>query len=245
MLGINNSSVLKRDVIIFSTRYRRTLQSALAFLFTFLTKDDFHKVVLQEVQSLSFCFDDCACPAADAYQKHFVSETYRHIRLHPGVLKSVKSASSVVYEMLDRRIASDPHALKDALLTYVCHGAPLPCLDSYSIPESCLKHEQITSIFAYLEWESKQYSRSSNLKRSSLLRSYGLIRNIVSHLLHLISEKRPRFVLYSGHDKTLSYLTAALGVITEDTAAPHYASRLIFEVSHFYITVYLSSLLLK
>lgn len=52
---------------------------------------------------------------------------------------------------------------------------------------------------------------------------------MVGYLLKMVSEGKPRIVIYSGHDKTLQYLTGALGVIAE-TAAPHYASRLVIEV---------------
>ncbi|KAL1139806.1 hypothetical protein AAG570_006783 [Ranatra chinensis] len=229
-LGMGNTSTFKRDFVVYSTRYRRTLQSALAFLYSFLPREDFPKAILREVQSLTFCFDDCACPAADLYYKNFFAEIHRHLRAHPAVIDLVKSASSVIYEIPDKRISSDPHALKDALLAYVCHGASLPCADTYALHEMCVQNEHVTGLLSYLDWESRQYFKSDNLKRSCLLRSYGLIRNIVSHVLHLISEKRPKFVLYSGHDKTLTYLTTALGVISEETAAPYYASRLIFEI---------------
>ncbi|XP_073989037.1 2-phosphoxylose phosphatase 1 isoform X2 [Rhodnius prolixus] len=224
-----NSSLVKEEIKAYSTRYRRTLQSALAFLFTFLNIEHFQKVTLQEAPSLSFCFDDCACPAADHYHRKFVLETYHHLRTHPSILNLVKSSSSVVYEFTDRKISTDPHALKDALLTYVCHGANLPCADIYSVPESCIKMEHINSLFNYIDWETKVISKSENLRRECLLRAYGLLKNIISHLLRIVSEKRPRIVLYSGHDKTLSYLATALGV-TGKVSSPQYASRLIFEV---------------
>ncbi|XP_014249308.1 2-phosphoxylose phosphatase 1 [Cimex lectularius] len=225
-----NTSMIKDDVIVFSTRYRRTLQSALAFLFTFIEKDNFHKIVLQEAPSLSFCFEDCACPSADSYQKNFYNENYRRIKSHPAVLELVKSLSSIVYESPDRKISSDPHSLKDALLTYVCHSANLPCIDSYSAQETCVKLEHISSLFSYLDSEYKQFGRSKNLKRLCILRAYGLLKNIVSQLLRIVSEKRPKMVLYSGHDKTISYLALALGVTSNGVTSPHYASRLIFEV---------------
>ncbi|KAK9507568.1 hypothetical protein O3M35_007395 [Rhynocoris fuscipes] len=221
-----NGSLIKEEIKAYSTRYRRTLQSALAFLFTFLSNDHFQKVTLQEAPSLSFCFDDCACPAADHYHRKFVMETYHHILSRPSILNLVKSSSSVIYEFPDRKTSTDPHALKDAVLTYVCHGANLPC----SSPESCIKIEHINALFTYLEWESKQFSKSQNLKMECLLRAYGLLKNIISHLLRIVSEKRPRIVLYSGHDKTISYLATALGVSEEGVSSPQYASRLIFEV---------------
>jgi len=98
------------------------------------------------------------------------------------------------------------------------------------VQEVCVRPEQVTGLFAYTEWEERLYAKSRALKRSCLLRAYGILRNIVGHLLRIVSESRPRVVLYSGHDKTLQYLAGALGVIGE-IVSPHYASRLVIEVS--------------
>lgn len=219
------------EIAVYSTRYRRTLQSGLAFLYSFLTPEFLHYVVLKESQSLQFCFDDCACPSVDVYTKKFTSETSSHLKSHPAVLKLVRSASAIVYEFYDKKLSVEPNSLRDALLTYVCHDSRLPCLESEtSSPNICVRAEQVTGLFAYTEWEARQYSKSPSLKKACLLRSYGLIRNIVSHLLRIISEKKPKIVLYSGHDKTIQYLTAALGIISEATVSANYASRLIIEV---------------
>jgi hypothetical protein len=56
------------------------------------------------------------------------------------------------------------------------------------------------------------------------------MRDIVSHMLRIISERKPKLIVYSGHDRTLQYLAIALGVVSEVTMVPHYASRLVLEV---------------
>ncbi|KAE8749797.1 hypothetical protein FOCC_FOCC003535 [Frankliniella occidentalis] len=229
-LGIGKGSLTAEDVVVYSTHYRRTFQSALAFLYSFLSLEDLHKVTLRPSQSLAFCFNDCACPAAEKYRHQVSVEAADHFRSHPAVMKLVRSAASIVYESPDKTLLSDPHALRDALLAYVCHGAPLPCIDIGLLnKEVCVRPEQVTSLFAYTEWEERLYVKSQSLKRSCLLRAYGLLRSVVGYLLKMVSEGKPRIVIYSGHDKTLQYLSGALGVIAE-TAAPHYASRLVLEV---------------
>uniref|UniRef100_A0A1B6EF73 2-phosphoxylose phosphatase 1 n=1 Tax=Clastoptera arizonana TaxID=38151 RepID=A0A1B6EF73_9HEMI len=224
-LGLTNLTT-QQDFVVYSTKYRRTLQSGLAFLYSFLSPDLLHNVVFRESQSLQFCFDDCACPSIETYVKKIVSKTSSHLKSHPAVLKLVNIASLIIYEMYEKNLASDPYSLRDALLTYVCHEAKLPCSEH----DVCVRKEHITTLFAYIEWETRQNNKSPYYKYSCLLRSYGLIKNIVSHLVRIISEKRPKFVLYSGHDKTIQYLTTALGVATDLTITPLYASRLIFEV---------------
>lgn len=59
-----------------------------------------------------------------------------------------------------------------------------------------------------------------------------MIRHIVGYMLKMISGDRTKFVLYSGHDCTMQYLTAALGIVNSQGQGQtiNYASRLAFEV---------------
>jgi len=224
-LGLKNGSLTRENTKLYTTRYRRTVQSTVAFLSTFLGQDYLLKMTLHESFSVAFCFDDCACPAAEKYARRFAKERAAHYRAHPAVVDLVEHSAPFVYDPLSSPLSSDPHALRDAFLAYVCHGAQLPCSDS-----ECLKIDSVTGLFAYTEWEARQYARSSALRKASMLRAYGALRNVGNHLLSLISEKKPRFVLYSGHDMTLQYLTAAMGIIADASVSPHYASHLILEV---------------
>lgn len=94
----------------------------------------------------------------------------------------------------------------------------------------CVKKEQVTSLFAYTDWDMKQYAKSSHLKKASLLRAFGMIRQIVKYILKMISEGKPKFVLFSGHDKTLQFLSLALGLADESFLSIHYASRMVIEI---------------
>lgn len=94
----------------------------------------------------------------------------------------------------------------------------------------CVKKEQVTSLFAYTDWDMKQYAKSNHLKKASLLRAFGMIRQIVKYILKMISESKPKFVLFSGHDKTLQFLSLALGLADESFLSIHYASRMVIEI---------------
>lgn len=94
----------------------------------------------------------------------------------------------------------------------------------------CIRKDQVTGLFAYTDWEMKQSIKSKNLKKVSLLRAYGMIRHIVQYVLKMISENKPKFVLFSGHDKTLQYLSLALGLSSENFLHIQYASRIVIEV---------------
>lgn len=57
------------ELIVYSTRYRRTFQSALAFLYGLIPHDTLTRVNVYESQSMSFCFKDCGCPITEKLSK--------------------------------------------------------------------------------------------------------------------------------------------------------------------------------
>lgn len=71
--------------------------------------------------------------------------------------------------------------------------------------------------------------RNRYWQKFCLLKSYGLIKNIVQQMLKIVSGNSPSFVLYSGHDHTLEQLAATLG-LASDPLLLRYAARLVFEV---------------
>ncbi|KAL6435529.1 hypothetical protein ACFW04_005476 [Cataglyphis niger] len=236
-LNLGNGTTFGRDVIVYSTSYRRTVQSAVALLYALFENDGFQslaRISLQESQSYAFCNNECACPAAEKFLKQHLKETSNHLRSHPAVGELIKQAASAVFELPDQAQTCDPNTLRDALLTYVCHGASLPCADlaedalRATTQRTCVKSDHVTGLFAYTDWESKQVAKSSSRNKYGLLKAYGMLRGIVTFMLRIISEARPKIVLYSGHDKTLEYLATALGVVSD--VATHYASRLVIEI---------------
>lgn len=71
-LNFGNGTTFGRDVIVYSTSYRRTVQSAVALLYALFENDGFQalaRISLQESQSYAFCNNECACPAAEKFLK--------------------------------------------------------------------------------------------------------------------------------------------------------------------------------
>ncbi|XP_071439450.1 2-phosphoxylose phosphatase 1 [Hetaerina americana] len=247
-------------VLVYSTRHRRTLQSALAFLHAFLPSSILLSsnplVLFRDSHSVSFCTgEDCSCAAAEKLlppndQDERLEEEER-LASHPAVARLVKTAAATILEVPGAAASPSALTVHDALLAFVCHGAPLPChISSHHVHAvdggSCLHPRDLSGLSAYLEWEGKVRSRRKpGMTRALLLRAYGIVRAIVGHILRLMSQRRslggdhgtnmkhsggaPRFVLYSGHDTTLRMLGAAFGVPPEG-APPQYASRFIIEV---------------
>lgn len=64
------TNLTSAEVLVYSTRYRRTFQSALPFLYGLIPSETLTKLNVIESQSMSFCFKDCGCPITDKYLKY-------------------------------------------------------------------------------------------------------------------------------------------------------------------------------
>lgn len=220
LLDISSSD----DIIIYSTKYRRTFQSALAFVYAILPPDVFSKVTFIESDSYSYCFDHCACLNVDKLLFKIKESSVQRLKSHNAIEKMLKRMHNIVH-LMSRSVKVDPFILKDSILTYVCHGAPLPCYQN-----NCVTFNDVNRLFNYLDWDLERYAKHGLLQKYGLLKSYGFALNVAMNLLKMVSEGKPHLVLYSGHDLTIQYLLAALGVHNFKTIYPHYASRLVFEV---------------
>lgn len=63
------NNITSNEIVVYCTRYRRTFQSVMAMLFTMIPTDIWSKVLINESPSMSFCFSDCACSAAEHFQR--------------------------------------------------------------------------------------------------------------------------------------------------------------------------------
>lgn len=219
------SKITSQEVQVYSTRYRRTFQSALALLFGLLPHDTLSKITFIESQSMSFCFKDCGCPITERYNKLVTQAMTHDLKSHAAVISLSSLTGRSVFE--DPDADRNPNSVRDALLSFICHGAKLPC-DS----QQCIRRQHILGIFAYTDWALHQKWKNKYWQRFCLLKSYGLIRHLVAQMLNMISNSGPYFLLYSGHDHTLEQLSSALGLEVTDPAKFQYGGRLTFEVYH-------------
>ncbi|XP_011178484.2 2-phosphoxylose phosphatase 1 [Zeugodacus cucurbitae] len=269
-----NSLLNSDEVVVFSTRYRRTFQSALAMLFSFLPNDKWLSLNIRESQSMAFCFTDCTCHQAELLLKRQNNEQKLNLTLQPEISKVIQWVGGTLLQHTPNGI-NNVQDVMDVLNMVLCHDAPLPCrqiisnnsrlfsttqlnaidlndvinidqdenaVDPHSVPEhtfnedlesdnlmGCVEDTHVSALMAYANWQSSYEVAHMYYRRIGLLRSYGMIRHIVSYMLRMISGDRTKFVLYSGHDWTLQYLTAALGIKTGSTFIP-YATRLAIEL---------------
>ncbi|XP_049317831.1 2-phosphoxylose phosphatase 1 isoform X2 [Bactrocera dorsalis] len=243
-----NSLLTSDEVVVFSTRYRRTFQSALAILFSFLPNDKWLSLNIRESQSMAFCFTDCTCHQAELLFKRQKNEQKLNLTLQPDISKVIQWVGGTLLQHTPNGI-NNVQDVMDVLNMILCHDAPLPCRQMISnnsrlystqlsatdlndvinidqdenaadpnfVPENifnedldsensmgCVEDTHVTALMAYANWQSTYEVAHIYYRRIGLLRSYG-------------------------HDWTLQYLTAALGIRTGNTFIP-YATRLAIEL---------------
>ncbi|XP_068151578.1 2-phosphoxylose phosphatase 1 [Drosophila tropicalis] len=281
------------EVVVYTTRYRRTFQSALALLFAFLPPDKWLGLNVRESHSMAFCFGDCSCAQSVLLRKRLQILGDKQIMQRPEILSVMQWIGGTLLQNTPNGVSSrNPFEVVDAMLTVLCHEAPLPCrhrqssqqpksvkrksqqelvdvinidqdetnnnvmpdvgvpplemddndADGNSSPlslapeeqqqftEGCVEPNHVDLLMSFADELSQRSADHQYYKLSGLLRAYGMIRHIVSYMLKMISGDRTKFVLYSGHDCTLQYLTAALGIVNNQGQTIAYASRLAFEV---------------
>lgn len=283
------------EIIIYSTRYRRTFQSAMAMMYAFLP-ERWLALNVRESHSLAFCFSDCACPKADQINAKLAQEFAQQLNKHPTIAAVVQWIGSNVLQNPTPKM--QPLEVRDAILSLVCHNAPLPCRrpnspdyvgttdndrsspatttesndlinidqddlivnnapnsvhgevqsnriidpdsDSGVEPEieGCVEASHVAALMSYTQWQGKREAQHKLSHQQGLLRAYGLIRNIVNHMIRIMSGHNIKFVLYSGHDRTFQFLLTALGVFRQKEKGQlpklsyfiPYASRIAFEI---------------
>ncbi|XP_030555014.1 2-phosphoxylose phosphatase 1 [Drosophila novamexicana] len=268
------------EVVVFTTRYRRTFQSALALLFALLPADKWLALNVRESHSMAFCFGDCSCAQTLVLRKRLMQLAERQLLRRADVLGVMQwIGGTLLQHTATEGGVTNPFEVVDAMLTVLCHDAALPCrrrnvsqplstlahnpelVDVINIDQDetaanlvpplepaeeeqleagdaapngeragCVEASHVDALMSFADELSLRTARHVYYKRSGLLRAYGMIRHIVGYMLKMISGDRTKFVLYSGHDCTLQYLTAALGILNDQGQTIAYASRLAFEV---------------
>jgi 2-phosphoxylose phosphatase len=121
------SQILNTDeIVVYSTRYRRTFQSAMALLYNLLPTDRWHNLQIQESHSLAYCFSDCACPNAENLKRQLSRAKSKDFTANPTVASLVNWIGTSLLQSQDTSILN-PLELRDVLLMYLCHNQELPC----------------------------------------------------------------------------------------------------------------------
>lgn len=131
------------EIVIYSTRYRRTFQSAMAMMYAFLP-ERWLSLNIRESNSLAFCFADCACPRADQINGLLSKEFSQQLNKHPTIAAVVQWIGSNVLQNPTPKM--QPLEVRDAILSLICHNAPLPCRNSPDYIGTTDNNDRLSSV---------------------------------------------------------------------------------------------------
>ena len=239
-------------VAVHSTVVSRTYQSALAFLYGLLPQFDRKQIKIQSTPTLMFCDSKaapgsvCLCPGL---------ETLRNRAVASCRSEGAAAHSLATYEVITTKTLAQvfgvssaalpsPEGVMDGLSRYACHSIPPPCITltnsssgSRCTTTTCIDAKTMEGVWAPVDAQSRCMSKNSNFLKYSAVSTHGLLLRIAQGLHRIMLgnistsndvSQNPLFVLYSGHDNTLTPLITALGL--EEAVWPGYATRLVFEL---------------
>jgi len=200
------------NVLFYSTKNSRTLQSGAAFLKALIPRANLQ---VRFSDSTKFCGDKCTCENAD---KSFRSKQANLIHQPISNDEVVKNLSKAF------NLTLHPRRLIDGLINgFSCKYLPLPLL------EDSRSYKQLEHVLNLYHKIQKKADNDLLISNASMLTMQPLISQLASNMnTEISSPEFQKFVLYSGHDETIESLIRLLHL-------PYYvwppvASRLVFEL---------------
>ncbi|GFN74270.1 acid phosphatase-like 2 [Plakobranchus ocellatus] len=198
----------------------------------------------------------CSCPGLEAFRNRAISKCKSDSHVFQSLARYEETAAKTVAQVLgvpDVKLPT-PEGVMDALSRYACHSIPPPCVttttntsDGVCSSVTCINAKTMEAVWAPVDAMSSCISSNPDYRKYSAASTQGLLLRIVQGLHRATLRRKnnekntgtengsdtsqkhePVFVLYSGHDNTLTPLIAALGLT--DTVWPGYATRLVFEL---------------
>lgn len=213
---------------VVSSKYNRTVQSALAFSTEFLYKQrGFVSPIEIKASNFSYhCVDDfCACPIHKSIRKIYEEE-------HLNQFNEMKSDDVAEEEKkilsFDEFSASfDPFQMIDVGLgRFICRRKTLPCRSEECITfDSFNKMINLTTIRGSRMFDDK----IGVSRRLQCMEAYPIITYLRDSVTKIRKFPHSNYVqVFSGHDVTVGPILRVLGIPFVDP--PHYTSRIVFEI---------------
>lgn len=221
----------KWDLQFSTTPYSRTVQSALAFVASFIypLHKLFGRIRLNLSNMTHFCMEKhCRCANVLKLHRAYEKERTHFFESYFGVrVSSLLHSLSSVY---GADITDAMHFLDVSLGRYICRRMPLPCHNGV-----CITYGDVVQVAEMVSerdaamFNASLSSSGSVLRRLVVAESTAIFQSIFDVIQALRSNVHLNVLhIYSGHDVTLRPLLFALGVLHREPA--HYASRIVFEV---------------
>ncbi|GMT16718.1 hypothetical protein PFISCL1PPCAC_8015, partial [Pristionchus fissidentatus] len=220
------------DVKVVVSPYRRTFQSSVALLSSFLfpLKELVDEVHVKYSNETFHCVDAfCVCPPALGWRLEYEKE---HLAYFLNDTSELRERTQRIFANIDSTKASDdPFKMMDVLLgRYICRRHPLPCAKG----GECVSYDLFKEMLMYTTRRGAEMFNAGNSFISARLHT-AEAQAILGYVARMGEElkERPhtnRIKIFSGHDTTVGPLLRTLRIPYVDF--PRYASHLVFEVYH-------------
>lgn len=236
-LGLLKGGNILDKILVRSTFYSRTYQSAMALLYGLLGDNlDIHKLELEKAFNSGLCYEKaghlpCDCPYVSRYADS-MSTTYR--QLHPEVMAKRKTMKVIdhfadVFNIPVGKVPKLSH-LYDFSMVHVCNKVPLPGItDIKEKKQQCVEPWAVQDMYDIIQGNGENHAKNVQYQTIARLRSLPLLDEINNRMIKQGGgDTDLKFVLYSGHDSTINALAVALNFT--DGRWPPYASKIVLEL---------------
>ncbi|KAL9971072.1 hypothetical protein ACROYT_G023557 [Oculina patagonica] len=217
-----NTGIKSSDVHVRSTSRSRCVQSAAAFLYGLLTKDAIMRegVTINITSDMWFREDDDGMPyECPSLRRRW--DDYKQRREYIAGAEAMEPIMKQFSRLLRTPRTSLPNiVLTDVIYSRSCHNHPLPCG-----PGGCVSEEIAAKAMDFANWAiAENYTGIADVATNPMLIQ------IAKRMINKSRRKSTlKFLLYSGHDSTITPLLLNLGVHDRKGVTP-YATRVAFEL---------------
>lgn len=230
-LGLFTSDMkLEDQLLVRSTTWSRTFQSAVALLYGFLPQFDMSQLAFETADGNPMCNANsvvsCNCLSIERFKDTMASTQGQFT---PRVMADRRTRTTYesiadIFKILPSQLPR-PSQIYDVSLVHVCHHQFLPGTDHHQ----CMPSWTMANIYDIINENGRSQVTTAQYQRLVRLKMYPLLTEIQQHMLKVVKgESSVKFMLFSGHDSTIEPLAAALNI--SDGHWPRYASRIIIEL---------------
>ena len=233
---IDKQNPYGQQLLIKATHYSRTFESAMALLYGFFPHLDVSKLNVDVAKNTVFCFPKLPYVTSCLCKRLKDTDDAINRKKDQTRIEASTKLQDTISNILGKPIPDNTAitAIGDALTPGFCHSKPLPCRTKHSNQSpniqnesTCVSLDLVGKIWKEINAQLKTHDDNDYLL-SAKLKLYPVLLEVATRIQSLQQLKfAPRFVLYSGHDVTITPLLLVMGL--HNGKWPPYASRFVIE----------------